>query len=66
MRLNGDLRATPHVGGPGNNIHEDIKRDELGLIRIRSFVWRDVVFVNISGNAPEFTEVHADLIARWR
>ncbi|NKB26953.1 MAG: Rieske 2Fe-2S domain-containing protein [Rhodobacteraceae bacterium] len=63
--LNGDLRATPHVGGPGNNIHDDIKRDELGLIRIRSYVWRDVVFVNISGDAPEFAEVHADLIARW-
>jgi choline monooxygenase len=63
--LNGDLRATPHVGGPGNNLHDDIKRDELGLIRIPSHVWRDVVFVNVSGDAPDFAEVHADLIARW-
>ncbi len=64
--LNGDLRATPHVGGPGRNIHEDIKREELGLIRIRSYVWHDVIFVNISGQAPDFDLVHADLIERWK
>ncbi len=63
--LNGDLRATPHVGGPGHNLHEDIKRDELGLLRVRSFVWRDVVFVNISGDAPHFEDVHGDLMKRW-
>ncbi|MFD2740642.1 aromatic ring-hydroxylating dioxygenase subunit alpha [Sulfitobacter aestuarii] len=64
--LNGALRATPHVGGPGQNRHEDINRDDLGLVRIRSFVWRDVVFVNIDGTAPEFEEVHGDLIRRWQ
>ncbi|HAB76197.1 MAG TPA: (2Fe-2S)-binding protein, partial [Planktomarina temperata] len=37
----------------------------LGLNEVRSYVWRDVVFINISGDAPDFTEVHADLIARW-
>lgn len=26
----------------------------------------DVVFVNIDGTAPEFHEVHAELLARWR
>jgi len=64
--LNGDLRSTPHVGGPGQNTHADIKRDELGLYRIRTHVWRDVVFVNVSGTAPEFTDYAADLIERWR
>ncbi|MDF9301979.1 aromatic ring-hydroxylating dioxygenase subunit alpha [Tritonibacter mobilis] len=63
--LNGELRTTPHVGGPGQNTHEDIDMDKLGLIRIRSFIWRDVIFVNIDGNAPEFTEVHAELMERW-
>ena len=62
--LNGDLRSTPHVGGPGQNTHADIKRDELGLYRIRTHVWRDVVFVNVSGTAPEFTDYAADLIER--
>ncbi|MGB3146843.1 MAG: aromatic ring-hydroxylating dioxygenase subunit alpha [Paracoccaceae bacterium] len=64
--LNGGLRTTPHVGGPGKNTHSGVDRSELGLIRIRSFVWHDVVFVNISGDAPEFHEVHADLMERWK
>ncbi|WP_136439392.1 aromatic ring-hydroxylating oxygenase subunit alpha [Pacificoceanicola onchidii] len=63
--LNGDLRATPHVGGPGQNTHEDVQMDKLGLIRIRAYVWRDVIFVNVDGNAPAFEEVHAELLERW-
>ena len=61
----GELVATPHVGGPGHNTHAEIKRAELGLIEIRSHIWRDVIFVNIFGTAPEFTEYAADLIAAW-
>jgi len=64
--LNGDLKSTPHVGGPGHNTHEDIKRDELGLMRVRSYVWRDVIFVNVSGTAPEFCDYASDLIDRWK
>jgi len=63
--LKGKLRATPHVGGPGQNVHEDIKRDALGLIRVPHYVWHDVVFVNVDGNADPFDVVHADLMARW-
>ncbi len=63
--LNGDLRSTPHVGGPGKNSHEDINCDELGLVRIRSYVWHDVIFVNMSGDAPAFEDAHADLLDRW-
>lgn len=61
----GELVTTPHVGGPGQNTHADIKRDELGLVEIRSYVWRDVIFVNISGTAPEFTDYAAEAIALW-
>ncbi|MEM0978476.1 MAG: aromatic ring-hydroxylating dioxygenase subunit alpha [Pseudomonadota bacterium] len=63
--LNGQLRSTPHVGGPGQNLHDEIKRDELGLIEIRSHVFMDVVFVNVSGTAAPFEEAHAELLARW-
>lgn len=62
---NGALRSTPHVGGPGQNTHEDVKPGELGLVRIRSYVWRDVIFVNIDGNAPAFEDAHAELLTRW-
>jgi len=63
--LNGELRTTPHVGGPGQNTHEDVQMDKLGLLQIRSFVWRDVIFVNVDGNAPDFEDVHGELLERW-
>ena len=64
--LKGALRTTPHVGGPGRSIHEDIKREDLGLIRIRAHVWQDVIFVNVDGKAPAFEAAHADLLQRWQ
>jgi choline monooxygenase len=64
-KLSGELVSTPHVGGPGQNTHESVDRSKLGLIEIRSHVWMDVVWINVSGDAPAFDEVHSDLIARW-
>ena len=63
--LDGCLKATPHVGGPGRNAHEAIDRALLGLVEVRSHVWHDVVFVNLDGAAPPFEEAQADLVARW-
>ncbi|WP_299874539.1 aromatic ring-hydroxylating dioxygenase subunit alpha [uncultured Cocleimonas sp.] len=62
----GDLRATPHVGGVGENTHESIKNEDLGLFAIRSHVWKDIIFVNVSGDAPEFEEYAGDLLERWK
>jgi phenylpropionate dioxygenase-like ring-hydroxylating dioxygenase large terminal subunit len=61
----GRLVSTPHVGGPGQNTHAGIDRSLLGLIEIRSHIWMDVVYINISGTAAPFAEANADLIARW-
>ena len=61
----GRLVSTPHVGGPGQNTHADINRSELGLIEIRSHIWRDVVWINVNGNAPEFKVAMADAMERW-
>ena len=61
----GRLVATPHVGGPGTNKCDGIDKATLGLARVRTHIWRDVVFVNLSDDAPEFEEVHGDLMARW-
>jgi len=61
----GRLVSTPHVGGPGHNTHEAIRRDELGLVELRSHVWFDVVWINVSGDAPPFEEAMADIMARW-
>ncbi|MGI9482125.1 MAG: aromatic ring-hydroxylating oxygenase subunit alpha [Hyphomicrobiales bacterium] len=63
--LDGSLRTTPHVGGPGQNTHDCINRDELGLNEIRSHVWMDMIFVNLSGSAAPFEEYAARVIGRW-
>ncbi|MEX3007411.1 aromatic ring-hydroxylating dioxygenase subunit alpha [Hoeflea sp. TYP-13] len=61
----GALKTTPHVGGPGNNVHDDVDRSTLGLVEIRSHIWRDIIFVNLSGDAPAFDDYAADIKARW-
>ena len=61
----GRLVTTPHVGGPGQNTDPDIDRATLGLIEVRSHIWHDIVFVNISGDAPAFEDQHAALLSRW-
>ncbi|MCR9125327.1 MAG: aromatic ring-hydroxylating dioxygenase subunit alpha [Rhodobacteraceae bacterium] len=61
----GRLVSTPHVGGPGRNTHEGIDRALLGLIEVRSHVWRDVVWINVDGAAPPFDVAMAKMIARW-
>ena len=62
----GELVSTPHVGGPGNNTHEAINKDDLGLTEVRSHIWFDTVFINVDGAADPFEVVHADLLARWK
>lgn len=61
----GRLVSTPHVGGPGQNTHESIDRALLGLIEVSSYVWRDVIWVNVSGTALPFEDAMQDVIARW-
>ena len=60
----GQLVSTPHVGGPGQNTADGIDREDLGLTEIRSYIWMDVVWINVSGNAPAFEDVHADVLSR--
>jgi phenylpropionate dioxygenase-like ring-hydroxylating dioxygenase large terminal subunit len=61
----GRLVVTPHVGGPGTNQHEGIDRDLLGLIEVRSHIWRDIVWINMTGDAPAFKDAMSGVIARW-
>ncbi|MFV2052629.1 aromatic ring-hydroxylating oxygenase subunit alpha [Aliiroseovarius sp. YM-037] len=61
----GELVSTPHVGGPGHNVHEAIDKSTLGLTEIRSHLWRDVVWINMSGDAPAFEDAMAGAMARW-
>jgi len=63
---NGALVRTPYVGGVNIDTHETIKNDELGLFKVRSFIWQGVIFVNLSGDALNFEEANADVIERWK
>lgn len=63
--LKGDLKQTPHAGGPGIHEHESVDKSKLGLIEIRSHVYLGVVFVNLSGDAEPFESHFSSLLERW-
>ena len=63
--LEGELKATPHVGGPGQHHHPSVKCENLSLNKVRSAVWRDVVYVNLSGTAVAFEDYVHGLHQRW-
>ena len=60
--LDGSLRMRPHFFGGGRH-DTDPGKDAPGLVPVRHAVWHDLVFVNISGDAPEF-EDHWEPFAR--
>ena len=64
--LNGQLRKTPHIGGPDVHEHETLNHCDYPLNEVRAHVWRDIIFVNIGGNAPAFEIYASDLVDRWQ
>jgi choline monooxygenase len=61
----GKLRATPSVGGVRKNNVAGFDKAKHGLREVRSTVWLDQIFVNLSGDAPAFEDHVAPLTARW-
>lgn len=64
--LDGKLRGTPHIGGVGKHELDGFDREQHGLRPVRSAEWLDLVFVNLTGSAPEFGEHIAPLMDRWQ
>ncbi len=62
--LDGQLRAAPHFGGKNDHQAEGFDRKQNSLVPVRSHVWKDWIFVNLDGNAPDFDEYSATLQAR--
>ncbi len=62
--LSGKLRASPHFGGTNKHETDGFDRKENGLVPVRTHVWGDWVFVNLSGEAPAFEDYAAPLISR--
>ncbi len=64
--LDGRLKATPHIGGVDKHAAEGFDRDKHGLRPVRSALWLDMVFVNLSGTAPAFDDWIEPLTRRWQ
>ncbi len=63
--LSGRLVATPHIGGVGVHRCDGFETGRHGLKPVRSVVWTDIVFVNLSGDAESFDEYIAPVETRW-
>ncbi len=64
--LDGALRGTPHVGGPGVHESPEFDRGAHGLKPVRMAEWLDLVFVNLSGEAPGLERYLAPVLERWQ
>ena len=64
--LDGELKGTPHLGGIGQQHSEGFNHCDHGLKPVRSAVWMDVIFINLSGDAVEFDEYTRPLIDKWQ
>lgn len=64
--LNGSLRGTPHIGGINQHKDERFACEKHGLRALRSAIWMDMVFVNLSGDAQPLEEMLAPLTERWK
>ena len=62
--LDGALRATPHFAGPDRHDHPGLDRRRMGLKAVRSGLWQDWIFVNLSGTAGDFEAFIAPLARR--
>lgn len=64
--LDGALRGTPSIGGAGVNELSGFDRRKHGLREVRSALWMDTVFVNLSGDAVPFEDRIKPLADRWK
>ncbi len=64
--LDGELKGTPHIGGVGQHRLDGFDACAHGLKPVRSHVWMDVIFINLSGDALPFDEYVQPLVAPWQ
>ncbi len=61
----GNLVATPHLGGINKHDHDDFDKSKSGLKEVRTNIWLDLIMVNISENELPFNEYIKPLEDRW-
>ena len=61
----GELVATPHIGGMNKHQSSKFEKSKSNLKEIKSYVWLDLIIVNISGNQIPFEKYIKPLDKRW-
>lgn len=65
-RLDGTLVGTPHIGGPDAHDAKALGIDlPEGLEPVRSAIWHQLIFADLSGAARRFEDFIAPLASRW-
>ncbi len=64
--FDGNLIATPHIGGINKHDHIDFDKSKNGLKEVRSVIWLDLIIINISKNEMSFNDYIKPLEDRWR
>ena len=63
--FNGQLVATPHIGGLNNHQSTNFNKAKSNLKEVKTKLWMDIVFVNINSNELDFDEYIKPLEERW-
>ena len=63
--LDGKLMATPHIGGMNKHSAEGFDKQKSNLKEIRSYIWLDLIMININQNEMSFEEYIKPLSNRW-
>ena len=61
----GNLIATPHIGGFNVHNSSKFKKNKSRLKSIKTKIWMDIIFININSNEIEFDEYIKPLEKRW-
>ena len=61
----GNLVATPHVGGLNIHHSEKFNKTRSQLKEVKTKIWMDIIFVNINSNEIDFIEYIKPLEERW-
>ena len=61
----GNLVATPHLGGMNKHNNVNFNNSKSGLKEVKSYVWLDLIIVNISNNEIPFEDYIKPLENRW-
>ena len=63
--LDGELMTTPHIGGMNKHSADGFDKSKSNLKEIRSYIWLDLIMININQNEMSFEEYIKPLSDRW-